>query len=182
MHKALKECHRVVKSFISEHTDSRIVFQWLHNIEQMIELPEDYDYSSIDGIEQVQSRLENAISTLFGNHLIEIPEQLSIPVHNAVLYILQNYRSQIGLNEVAEAVGLNSAYLSYLFSQEMGVGFSTFLMEQRLLYAKKLLAETELKVCEIAENAGFNDYHYFSKAFKKACGMSAAEYRKKTRA
>lgn len=54
-------------------------------------------------------------------------------------------------------------------------------MEQRLACAQKLLIETEYKVREIAEKSGFNDYHYFSKAFKKANGMSAAEYRKKHR-
>lgn len=180
-HKALGECQQVMESFYREHTDSRLVLQWLHSMEQMAELPEGYDYSKIDGIEEVKKRLENAVEALFENQSGEIPEHVSDPIRAAAMYVLQNYRSQIGLNEAAEAAGLNPTYLSYLFRQEMGVGFSGFLMERRLSCAKRLLSETGLKVHEIAEKSGFNDYHYFSKAFKKACKMSAAEYRKKNR-
>jgi len=45
-------------------------------------------------------------------------------------------------------------------------------------HAKKLLRETNLKMWQVAEESGFNDYHYFSKVFKKAEGMSPAQYRK----
>ena len=55
----------------------------------------------------------------------------------AVQYIREHFKEQIGLQEVADAVGLNFAYLSYLFKQEMGIGFSGFLLELRVEYAKE---------------------------------------------
>ena len=60
----------------------------------------------------------------------------------------------------------------------MGIGFANYLLNLRMEYAKKLLRETNLKMWQVAEESGFNDYHYFSKVFKKAEGMSPAQYRK----
>lgn len=40
--------------------------------------------------------------------------------------------------------------------------------------------ETNLKVKDVAARSGFNDYHYFSKAFKKLNGIGPAEFRKKS--
>ena len=94
-------------------------------------------------------------------------------------YIREHFKEQIGLQEVADAVGLNFAYLSYLFKQEMGIGFSGFLLELRVEYAKNLLKNTSYKIKDVAVESGFNDYHYFSKAFKRLNGVSPAEYRRK---
>lgn len=60
----------------------------------------------------------------------------------------------------------------------MGVGFSGYLLNLRIKHAKKLLEESNLKIRQVAEESGFNDYHYFSKVFKKMTGVSAAQYRK----
>ena len=77
-------------------------------------------------------------------------------------------------------MGVNPTYLSYLFHRVAGVGFSNFLLNLRIARARTLLRETNLKVREVAEQAGFHDYHYFAKAFKKLNGQSPAVYRKQT--
>ena len=89
-----------------------------------------------------------------------------------------HYQESVGLPDAAELVGLNPAYLSYLFKQEMGGGFSSYLFELRMDCAKALLSGTNDKIKEVARRSGFNDYHYFSKSFKKVNGCSPAEYRK----
>lgn len=103
---------------------------------------------------------------------------LGASVRRAVDYVHAHYKEQIGLPEAAETAGLNPAYLSFLFKQEMGVGFSAYLLELRMEYAKALLCNTNDKIKTVASRAGFNDYHYFSKAFKKMNGCSPVEYRK----
>lgn len=55
------------------------------------------------------------------------------------------------------AAAVNSTYLSYLFSQEMGVGFSGYLLNLRIKCAQKLLRESSLKIRQVAEKSGFND-------------------------
>ena len=108
----------------------------------------------------------------------EYPGDLSQAVKIAADYAARHYREAVGLGDAAEAAGVNSTYLSYLFSQEMGIGFANYLLNLRMEHAKKLLRETNLKMWQVAEESGFNDYHYFSKVFKKAEGMSPAQYRK----
>jgi two-component system response regulator YesN len=44
--------------------------------------------------------------------------------------------------------------------------------------AKLLLLNPHLRIAEIAASVGFQDEKYFSKVFKKATGLSPAEYRK----
>ena len=90
-----------------------------------------------------------------------------------------HYKEPIGLTDAAQAAGVNPTYLSYLFRKEMGVGFSHYLLNQRIACAMALLRGTNLKVREAAERSGFHDYHYFAKENKKINGLSPAEYRKR---
>lgn len=108
-----------------------------------------------------------------------IPEDINKSVRIAAEFVVKYYKEPIGLTDAARAAGVNSAYLSYLFQKEMKVGFSSFLLNRRMECAQEMLKKTNLKVREIAEQSGFQDYHYFSKAFKKMYNVSPAEYRKR---
>lgn len=98
----------------------------------------------------------------------------------ALEFIREHYEAPISLQDAADAAEVNPAYLSYLFKQEMKIGFSNYVQELRIDYAKKLLSETNCKVKDVALRSGFGDYHYFSKIFKKFTGLSPAEYRKES--
>ena len=45
--------------------------------------------------------------------------------------------------------------------------------------ACELLDSGRYLIAQIADMTGYNDQQYFSKAFKKALGMTPSEYRKK---
>ena len=62
---------------------------------------------------------------------------------------------------------MNKNYLSSLFCNEMGVGFTKYLSDFRLKKAKILLRETELNINEIANMTGFATANYFVRVFKK---------------
>ena len=143
----------VIQAFKKERCDSQLVRQWFRKLEHLAE-------------------------QAFECGEPNIPEDLSQAVKIAADYAARHYREAVGLGDAAEAAGVNSTYLSYLFSQEMGIGFANYLLNLRMEHAKKLLRETNLKMWQVAEESGFNDYHYFSKVFKKAEGMSPAQYRK----
>lgn len=167
-----------VEAFEREKTESTLVLQWLKKIEHFLteHLPE--KKCMIHNIGQVRERLKEISEQLFECKRIDIPEKLNQSVRRAVEYTMRHYREGISLNDVAGAAGVNSTYLSYLFHQEMGIGFANYLLNLRIEYAKKLLRESNLKIVKISEQAGFNDYHYFSKVFKKTVGKSPARYRK----
>ena len=69
-------------------------------------------------------------------------------------------------------------YLSRLFKQETGEGFSYFLTKVRIEKSKKHLEYGSDTIYEIAAKTGFgNNPQYFSQVFKKYTGMSPTEYR-----
>ena len=94
---------------------------------------------------------------LFAKQQREIPEHVGASVRRAVDYVHAHYKEQIGLPEAAETAGLNPAYLSFLFKQELGTGFSSYLLDLRMECARALLRGTNEKIKEVAREAGFND-------------------------
>ncbi len=96
----------------------------------------------------------------------------------AVKFIDENFSDEdISLNRVAEHVGVSPNHLSSTFSKEIGSTFIEYLTRCRIDRAKELLSGTDLRSSEVAYEVGYKDPHYFSAAFKKACGMTPKEYR-----
>ena len=84
-------------------------------------------------------------------------------------YINQNYSQDFGLNEMAEMVHMNHAYLSILFKDEVGISFVRYLTQIRMAHAKELLLKGE-KVQDVSVAVGYNNYRYFCNIFKKEEG------------
>lgn len=91
-------------------------------------------------------------------------------------YIKLHYNKDIGLNELADMVSMNPAYLSVLFKDEVGMSYIKYLTQVRLTHAKELLLDGH-KVMEVSELVGYNDYHYFCSIFKKNIGQKPNEFK-----
>ncbi|MDR2607955.1 MAG: helix-turn-helix domain-containing protein [Treponema sp.] len=92
-------------------------------------------------------------------------------------YIRENYTRKISLKEIAGVSGLSAPYFSTIFKEEMGENFSSYLNRLRVEKAGKLLLETDLSLCDISCNCGFEDQSWFSKIFKAYTGSSPGKYR-----
>ena len=96
----------------------------------------------------------------------------------AIAYIGERFAdSRISMNGVAERFYLNPSYFSKLFHEETGETFSKYVARLRMERAKQLLKETTLKVYEIAEKVGYNDFRHFTKMFKECEGLTPGQYR-----
>ena len=95
-------------------------------------------------------------------------------------YIRDNYTS-ITLESAAEHFGYSSAHMSRIIKSHTGCGFAAFLTSYRFTRAKALLAESVLPIGQIAKMVGLDSKEYFSRMFKKQCGMTPFEYRKTRR-
>ena len=84
----------------------------------------------------------------------------------------------LSISVIAEELSYNPKYLSHLFKEKTGVGYTEYLRNTRLKYAVSLLNHGIDSVKNIAFLSGFSDPLYFSNVFKKAFGMSPKEYRK----
>ena len=56
--------------------------------------------------------------------------------------------------------------------------FPEYVSKLRMEKAKKLLIASSLSIAEVAEQAGYSDYFYFNKLFKKMFGISPTKFRK----
>ena len=107
--------------------------------------------------------------------------ELSVEIYEAVRYIEEHLSGKLTLNQVAGHIGLSPNYLSSLFKKELHISFVDYITEKRVIKAKELLLETDLKTHEVAEITGFADDSYFSKTFKKITGRLPSSFRKRTK-
>ena len=91
-------------------------------------------------------------------------------------YIRLHYHEKISLSELSEAYGFSSTYLNTKFKQETNYTFNDFLNRYRILQATDLLRQNRLKVYEVAEAVGFQDYKYFNQVFKKYVGQAPGKF------
>lgn len=97
-------------------------------------------------------------------------------VERARKFIAEEYGRDLGMDEVAEAVGVSKAHLMREFKKETGETMNRFLTAVRIDKAK-----VELKtktVTDTAFDVGFNDPNYFSTVFKKQTGKTPGAYKK----
>jgi two-component system response regulator YesN len=90
--------------------------------------------------------------------------------------IHEKYPERLTVADISEQCGMSATYLNVKFKNATGYTFNDYLNRYRIQKAVDLLRENEYKVYEIAEMAGFSDYKYFIKVFKKYIGCSPARF------
>lgn len=86
---------------------------------------------------------------------------------------------RFSLKEEAEKHYYSSDHFSRLFKEHTKLSFRDYALQSRINAAKSLLEATSHNIARIAEILGYNDVYLFSRQFKKECGISPLEYRKK---
>jgi len=101
-------------------------------------------------------------------------------LRRVVEYISDHLAQEQGveLMLIAEEVGLSYYHFSRAFKQSMGLSPNNYLAQQRIERAKKLLAETERPIVEIALQMGFCSQSHFTKAFRQWAGMTPKSFRR----
>lgn len=100
-----------------------------------------------------------------------------INVESIVRWIKLNAPDIKNVGEVADHFGYSSQYLTTLLKKATSMSLTDHITESKIEFAKKLLADTDLEIAEIAHNCGFSDEKYFFRVFKKICGITPRSYR-----
>lgn len=93
-------------------------------------------------------------------------------------YIDGNIYAKINANSVAEKFGFSVSQLGRLFKKEYGTTVYSYILEQKITAAEKLLQNSSLSLKETADMLNFTDEHYFSNIFKKKRGIPPGKIRK----
>lgn len=107
----------------------------------------------------------------------EIGERKYSPITPALDYLKKHiYDSNLKVEELHTIAGISSTYFRQLFISKYGTTPRRFILKKRLSHAKSILAAGDFgTISEVALSVGFNDPLYFSKAYKKAYGISPTE-------
>ncbi len=92
-------------------------------------------------------------------------------------YVSGHYREKIYLEDIADALGISSSYLSRLFKKETGISLQDFINDVRVEKASNLLRYSEETLPGIAEYVNFPSQSYFGKIFKQKMKMTPKQYR-----
>ncbi|MCR8645172.1 response regulator [Paenibacillus sp. N1-5-1-14] len=95
----------------------------------------------------------------------------------AVQYIKNNFQENLSLEKVASVVYLNPIYFSQLFKQKTGIGYKDYVIQLRLEQAKRLLANPNLKITDVAGQIGYHDIRHFTQVFRKKYQITPSQFR-----
>lgn len=91
--------------------------------------------------------------------------------------LVKRYGEKLTLKSVSKELGITPNYLSAIYKNCIGVGFSDRLCEIRMKKAETLVLEGALSASDIAQAVGFDDESHLRRRFKQYFGISLKEYR-----
>ncbi|MDP4093559.1 MAG: AraC family transcriptional regulator [Bacillota bacterium] len=189
--------------FLNKHSikDCDLSYCFHHaliNVQNLIRL----NVSDRKKIQNAVFLLEDACeSAEFGNHILRNSYMMEIIVHinryflqsskseninhaefndkisRLVDYINQNLAENLSLDQLSEKFYLSKYHLLHEFKKYTGYSIHQYILQKRLISAKKLLKEG-MSVNEVCEASGFNDYSNFIRTFKNNYGVSPKRYSK----
>ena len=92
-------------------------------------------------------------------------------------YIHENLAGDTSLDTLADLVGFSPEYLLRLFKKSEGITVLQFINDLKIIKARKLIAERDRQIKEIAYELGFSSSGYFGRFFKSKTGLSPQGYR-----
>jgi two-component system response regulator YesN len=99
-------------------------------------------------------------------------------VNREIQYMLEHFKENIKVADLARLVSINVDYLSAVFGKKTGLTPIAYLQNIRIEQAKRLLLHSKLSVEEIASQTDFADDAYFIKVFKRLAGQTPSSFRR----
>lgn len=99
---------------------------------------------------------------------------------SAIQYIKNHFHEEgMSISNISEYTRLSPAYLSSVFKKSTGKTLVKYINDYRIEKAKEMLQDKKLKITDISARVGCGDSNYFTKIFRKACGVTPSEYRER---
>ena len=117
----------------------------------------------------------------FINSIDDYYTEKKIPSKNvymtrAIEYIKQNYNKSISVESIADMLGIERSYLSRLFKNYKNKSTQNYIIDYRMLQAKRLFEQEDMNVSQVSTAVGYTNIYCFSRIFKSRVGMPPKEY------
>lgn len=120
--------------------------------------------------------------TELGNEIFLEQGELDNKLVGEIIRILnENVCGFINIADICRLTSYSKAYIFKKFKAIVGKTIMGYYKDLKIKRAKELLSDNNLSVKEISETLSFDTPNYFTKTFKKNCGITPTEYRKRIR-
>ena len=96
------------------------------------------------------------------------------PMYLIAEYIAGNLSESLDINSLAEIVHISPSGITHKFKKEFGIPIHKYIMQKRLIYAKRCAEEGEA-LTKLYSEVGFKDYSSFYKAYVKYFGNAPSK-------
>jgi AraC-like DNA-binding protein len=123
-------------------------------------------------------KLHELILQVAGGSDVANREGLSPSVGEALRVFREHPASVESIDQFARGVGISRSHFDREFTRQVGQPPRQFLINCKIIEARRYLESSSLRVGEIAEALGYKDIYFFSRQFKQLVGQSPANYRR----
>lgn len=96
------------------------------------------------------------------------------PMYLIAEYIAGNLSESLDINSLAEIVHISPSGITHKFKKEFGIPIHKYIMQKRLIYAKRRAEEGEA-LTKLYSEVGFKDYSSFYKAYVNHFGNAPSK-------
>jgi AraC-like DNA-binding protein len=90
----------------------------------------------------------------------------------AIDFIHQHINEVIQLNDIATYIGLSESRLRHLFSEQVGIPITSYILWTRMKVALGEMLKPGVTLSEAAQRANFSDHSHLTRTFKRMFGVS----------
>lgn len=168
--KAVIDTYGLTDTVLVKNCDVRGLFEALLQTANEPELPDDMVFNRCAGkFVEIIARVSSHISDENPLHSEEAIRMRQ--------YVDKNTHRFVSVAELADSISRSLDYTAKLFKAEFDITPYEYQIRQKMDICKRLLSTTSTPIHKIAESLGYIDQQYFSRLFKKRCGMSPRVYR-----
>lgn len=137
--------------------------------------------NSIEILEKVEEWFQQLYSSII-DYCNNRQQQDCQYIRRIIEYIDKNYQKDIGIETIADNVGMSYSYARKIFKEKTGKSMVDYLNIKRIEKAKEFLQKSDYGIMDIALKVGYNNDQSFNRFFKKYEGVSPSDFRRKSEA
>jgi AraC-like DNA-binding protein len=134
---------------------------------------------AVDGVKKARVRSLICLALIETASILDAsrPRAAMGMVVAAEKFLRKHYTDKVTMDDLAAHLGLSRARMFELFKKETGLSPNDYLQRHRVECCKGLLSGTDRTITDIAMKTGFGSSQYFSRVFRRYCGMTPMEFR-----
>ncbi|WP_199614000.1 AraC family transcriptional regulator [Paenibacillus alkalitolerans] len=142
-------------------------------------------WEELDPFEELNTLHLDDIAQLFNRRAAELAERFHslmqskdfVQCRQMIDFMKLHLGESIGIQEIADSVGISVSLASQLFKQEINDTIYGYFTKLRMDRAGEFLLETDDKISDIAEKVGYQHENSFIRVFRKYKAITPGKYR-----